>query len=132
MPQIAAYRPSAKSRNTLSNTMHPNSMSRLKTLQHMHRTIIDGTTRDGAESSNRQQNSAAGRPPLLGSDRPGEHTPDDSSARYQQAERALQAAYSLPKRAASKAMTTQLHLAALTHGSSTRVLRQGDSTQVTR
>ena len=113
VPQVAAYLPAAKSRNTFSKTM-----SRLKTLQQtryegleasryvLNRTIIDGTTRDGAESSNRQQSSVAGRLPLLGSDRPGEYTPEGSSARYRQADRALNAAYSLPKRTASKAMIT--------------------------
>ena len=105
VPRGAAYLPSAKSRNTLSNAV-----SRLKTLQYMNHNIIDGTTRDGAESSNRQQYSAARRLPLLGSDRPGEYTPEGSSARYRQADRALNAAYSLPKRTASKAMITKVHL----------------------
>ena len=109
VPRGAAYLPSAKSRNTLSNAV-----SRLKTSQYMNHNIIDGTTRDGAESSSRRQYSAARRLPLLGSDRPGEYmyinTPEDSSARYRQADRALNAAYSLPKRAASKAMTTKVHL----------------------
>ena len=95
----------------------------------MNHYIIDGTTRDGAESSNRLHYATARKLPRLSSeDRPDDHTLDGSAAGYRRTDNALQTVHSLPKRSATKVMirgqmTTKVHLQTITHGSSTGVLR---------
>jgi len=76
-------------------------------------------------------------PRLSSEDRPDGYTPEGSAAGDRQTDRALKTVCSLPKRlatnkSATKAMTTKAYLQTITHGSSWGVLRQADSTQMTR